>query len=78
MFFYSGKMCIITNYDMFARLKVEIEQKTTRSHAAQAQSGGKLRKLKRRVRRKPRSKSAAPVPNSTKIKKSGPKSDSEI
>ncbi|XP_026762854.2 uncharacterized protein LOC113521514 [Galleria mellonella] len=74
--FCNGKMCAITNYDMFARLKIEVETKS-RSQAAPAQSGGKLRRLKRRVRRKPRSKSAAPVTRKPNVK-SGAKSDSEL
>lgn len=71
-------MCAITNYDMFARLKLEIEPKATR-HVAPAHGGGKLRKLRRKMRRKPRSKSAAPpVMRKTTRNKSGAKSDSEL
>ncbi|XP_013140254.1 PREDICTED: uncharacterized protein LOC106104675 [Papilio polytes] len=74
----NGMMCAITNYDMFARLKLEIEPKATR-HAAPAHGGGKLRKLRRKMRRKPRSKSAAPpVMRKTTRNKSWAKSDSEL
>lgn len=69
-------MCAITNYDMFARLKVEVEPKEKRAQLP-AQGGGRLRKLRRRARRKPRSKSAAPLVRSTSVK-SGAKSDSEL
>ncbi|KAI5645511.1 hypothetical protein NE865_02598 [Phthorimaea operculella] len=71
-----GKMCAITNYDMFARLKVEVEPKEKRAQVAPAVSGGR-RKLRRRVRRKPRSKSAAPPPKAASGK-AGAKSDSEL
>lgn len=67
-------MCVITNYDMFARLKVEVEIKKAQAAPAQA---GKLRKMKRRGKRKPRSKSAAP-PTKKTTSKSGAKSDSEL
>lgn len=71
-------MCVITNYDMFARLKVEVEQKASRATTVPAPGANKLRKLRRRVRRKPRSKSAAPPANKTKTKMSGIRSDSEL
>lgn len=73
----NGKMCAITNYDMFARLKVEVETKSSRNQAVPAQATGKARRLRRRVKRKPRSKSAAPATRK-KHHKSGAKSDSEL
>ncbi|XP_072947263.1 uncharacterized protein [Epargyreus clarus] len=72
----NGKMCTITNYDMFARLKLEVEAKAPRAHAAPAHVG-KLRRPRRRARRKPRSKSAAPPPHTTRRGKNA-KSDSEL
>lgn len=69
-------MCTITNYDMFARLKVEVEAKATRAQALPAQAG-KLRRMKKRGRRKPRSKSAADAARKSTTK-SGAKSDSEL
>lgn len=69
-------MCVITNYDMFVRLKIEVETKEKRTQQTPA-AGGRMRKLRRRVRRKPRSKSAAPPSRSTN-QKSGAKSDSEL
>lgn len=69
-------MCTITNYDMFARLKVEVETKSTRAQAAPAQVG-KMRRPKKRGRRKPRSKSAADTGRKSSGK-SGAKSDSEL
>ncbi|VVC96173.1 unnamed protein product [Leptidea sinapis] len=74
----NGKMCVITNYDMFARLKLEVEPKTRRAQASPAQVG-KLRR-KKRARRKPRSKSAAPLAGSRKpaSRKHGTRSDSEL
>ncbi|XP_037869794.1 uncharacterized protein LOC101745784 [Bombyx mori] len=75
----NGKMCAITNYDMFARLKVEVETKTSRVQVAPTQGAGKLRRLRRRAKRKPRSKSAAPVLTKSKlVNKSGARSDSEL
>ncbi|XP_013190608.1 uncharacterized protein LOC106134994 [Amyelois transitella] len=74
--FCNGKMCAITNYDMFARLKIEVEAKSSKQ-SAPAQSGGKQKKLKKKGRRKPRSKSAAPVVRKSNVK-SGAKSDSEL
>lgn len=59
---------------MFARLKVEVETKKAQAPPAQA---GKLRKVKRRGKRKPRSRSAAP-PTRKSNSKSGAKSDSEL
>lgn len=70
----TGKMCAITNLDMFARLKVEVE---TKSRTQMAPAPGKTRRLKRRGKRKPRSKSAAPVSRKSTAK-SGARSDSEI
>ncbi|XP_028178045.1 uncharacterized protein LOC114365626 [Ostrinia furnacalis] len=72
----NGKMCVITNYDMFARLKVEVEAKSTKQAAPAA--GGKSRRVKKRGRRKPRSKSAASAARSSSRNKSGAKSDSEL
>ncbi|RVE54104.1 hypothetical protein evm_001227 [Chilo suppressalis] len=72
----NGKWCVITNYDMFARLKVEVE--TKRKTQAAPPQAGKLRRPKRRGRRKPRSKSAAPPLQNSNFKKSGAKSDSEL
>ncbi|KAH9642838.1 hypothetical protein HF086_016643 [Spodoptera exigua] len=71
-------MCAITNYDMFARLKVEVETKSSRGQAAPTQGLGKMKKLRRRPKRKPRSKSAAPEQSKTNRNKSGAKSDSEL
>ncbi|XP_063363346.1 uncharacterized protein LOC134652107 [Cydia amplana] len=71
-----GKMCVITNYDMFARIKVETEHKPRPAPAPT----GKRRPIKRRVRprRKPRSKSAHQAPPKTNTRKFGAKSDSEL
>ncbi|XP_037294702.1 uncharacterized protein LOC119189375 [Manduca sexta] len=77
----NGKMCVITNYDMFARLKVEVETKTSRTQATLPQGASKLRRMRRRVRRKPRSKSAAPAALAARKphgNKSGARSDSEL
>lgn len=63
---------------MFARLKVEVETKASRAQAAPTQGGGKMKKMRRRPRRKPRSKSAAPETNKAQVNKSGAKSDSEL
>ncbi|XP_047504238.1 uncharacterized protein LOC125049152 [Pieris napi] len=71
----NGKMCTITNYDMFARLKLDIEPKTRRAQAAPSQVS-KLRRMRRRPRRKPRSKSAAPTYRKSTGK--GTRSDSEL
>ncbi|CAG4950605.1 uncharacterized protein LOC123694195 [Colias croceus] len=73
----NGKMCTITNYDMFARIKVEVEQKPRRAQAAPVQAN-KLRRMRRRPRRKPRSKSAAPSYQKPAAGKHGAKSDSEL
>ncbi|KAJ0178410.1 hypothetical protein K1T71_006233 [Dendrolimus kikuchii] len=73
----NGKMCAIINYDMFARLKVEVETKASRVQLIPPQGTSKLRKLRRRVRRKPRSKSAAPTQRKVHHNK-GIKSDSEL
>lgn len=70
-------MCAIINYDMFARLKVEVETKASRVQLVQSQGANKLRKLRRRLRRKPRSKSAAPTQRKIHQNK-GAKSDSEL
>ncbi|KAI8426482.1 hypothetical protein MSG28_005299 [Choristoneura fumiferana] len=71
-----GKMCAITNYDMFARTKVEAERGAAR---AQPPAPTKRRaRLRRRTRRKPRSKSAAPAALATARTKTGAKSDSEL
>ena len=70
-------MCMITNYDMFARLKLEVETKSTRVQAPPAPLS-KLRRGRRRVKRKPRSKSAAPAYHKPTAKKSGARSDTEI
>lgn len=67
---------MITNYDMFARLKVEVEAKTAKQ-AAPAQAG-KPRRVKKRGRRKSRSKSAASAARGSSRNKSGAKSDSEL
>ncbi|XP_049874771.1 uncharacterized protein LOC126372882 [Pectinophora gossypiella] len=72
-----GKMCVITNYDMFTRLKMEVQPKEKRAAAAPAAAGARLRRPRRRARRKPRSKSAAPAPRAAAVK-SGAKSDSEL
>lgn len=72
---FAGKPCAITNLDMFARLKIEVERKA-RAQVAPAQ-GGKLRRVRKRGKRKPRSKSAAPPPRKQRSK-SGAKSDSEL
>lgn len=63
---------------MFARLKVEVETKSSRAQAAPTQGVGKMKKLRRRPKRKPRSKSAAPEQNKAHMNKSGAKSDSEL
>ncbi|XP_050351910.1 uncharacterized protein LOC126774427 [Nymphalis io] len=73
----NGKMCTITNYDMFARLKLEVETKTNRAQAPPAQLS-KMRRMRRRVRRKPRSKSAAPSYHKPGATKLGARSDTEI
>ncbi|OWR42295.1 hypothetical protein KGM_207259 [Danaus plexippus plexippus] len=70
----NGKMCMITNYDMFARLKLEVETKT-RTQAPPAEHS-KLRRVRRRVRRK-RTKSAAPAFTRNTKTKSGARSDTE-
>ncbi|KAL4702593.1 hypothetical protein ACJJTC_016069 [Scirpophaga incertulas] len=72
----NGKMCAITNNDMFARLKIEVETKSSKAQAAPTQS--KTRRSKRRLRKKPRSKSLAPPQSKSAGKKSGAKSDSEL
>ncbi|XP_023936445.1 uncharacterized protein LOC112044727 [Bicyclus anynana] len=72
----NGKMCAITNYDMFARLKLEVAAKSTRAQLPQAQMG-KLKRVRRRARRKPRSKSAAPAYQKPNANKSGARSDTE-
>ncbi|GBP55916.1 hypothetical protein EVAR_43708_1 [Eumeta japonica] len=77
-----GKMCLITNYDMFARTKAEVEHKVVR--VAVPQAGGRLRRGRRKIRSKntrTRSKSAAPPAASNdkkRSKKQGTKSDSEL
>ncbi|XP_068618649.1 uncharacterized protein [Battus philenor] len=74
----NGTMCVITNYDMFARLKLEMEPKVTR-HAALSHGGSKLRKLRRKIRKKPRSKRAAPpLIHKSNRTRTGAKSDSEL
>ncbi|XP_045767020.1 uncharacterized protein LOC123868513 [Maniola jurtina] len=72
----NGKMCAITNYDMFARLKLEVAAKSTRAQLPPAQLG-KLKRVRRRARRKPRSKSAAPAYHKPSANKAGAKSDTE-
>ncbi|KAJ8713359.1 hypothetical protein PYW07_013729 [Mythimna separata] len=74
----NGKQCAITNYDMFARIKMEVETKTARAQAAPAQGAGKMKKLRKRSKRKARSKSAAPELSKGHRNKSGAKSDSEL
>lgn len=69
-------MCVITNYDMFARLKLEVAAKSTRTQLPPAQLG-KLKRVRRRTKRKPRSKSAAPAYNKPSAVKSGARSDTE-
>ncbi|CAB3260367.1 unnamed protein product [Arctia plantaginis] len=73
----NGKMCAITNYDMFARLNVAVETKAPRPQALPTQGTSKTRRLRRRIKRKPRSKSAAP-PTRKSHHKSRAKSDSEL
>lgn len=62
---------------MFARLKLEVETKSTRVQPPPAQMS-KMRRVRRRVKRKPRSKSAAPAYQKPTAKKSGARSDTEI
>lgn len=74
----NGKMCAIINYDMFARLKVEVETKASRVQLPQPQGAGKLRKgRRRRPRRGARTKSAAPPQRKVHHNKRA-KSDSEL